>query len=229
MWFKYFISILLTTFSLYGSIGYIVSFHGKVSIIREGLHFSIYKGRKLENGDIVETGDISKVRIIFNDQTSIKIGRNSVFKINSYRYDKTSNSKAVFTMKKGFFSVVSGKIGKIARKHFRFKTKRATIGIRGTHFEGFVSDTKENIICLKGIIIVHYNVKSAKLHNSELVSIINGEMHQPQAFNYDFSFDRLDEISCFNVKNNNEKVIKIKIETPKIDKRFDFLDKKFKF
>ena len=229
MWLKYFIFISLTTFSLYGSIGYIASFHGKVSIIREGLHFSIYKGRKLENGDIVETGDNSKVRIIFNDQTSIKIGRNSVFKIDSYWFDKTSNSKAIFSMEKGFFSVVTGKIGKVARKHFRFKTKRATIGIRGTHFEGFVSDTKENIICLKGIIIVHYNVKSAKLHNSELVSIINGKMYQPQEFDYDFSFDRLDEISYFKAKNNNKKAVKAKIETPKIDKKFDFLDNKFKF
>ena len=132
-------------------------------------------------------------------------------------------------MEKGFFSVVTGKIGKVARKHFRFKTKRATIGIRGTHFEGFVSDTKENIICLKGIIIVHYNVKSAKLHNSELVSIINGKMHQPQEFDYDFSFDRLDEISYFKAKNNNKKAVKAKIETPKIDKKFDFLDNKFKF
>jgi hypothetical protein len=230
MWVKYLMFISLTTFSLYGSIGYIANFHGKVSIIRDGLHLNIYKGRKLESGDVLETGDNSKIRIIFNDQTSIKIGRNSIFKVDSYWYDNTTNSKAVFTMKKGFFGVVSGKIGKIARRHFQFKTKKATIGIRGTHFQGFISDTKENIFCLKGVIIIHYNNQNVELNNGEMVSIANGEIQEPKAVNYDLSFDKLDEISYFNLDNFNDvKIIKTKISTPKIDKKFDFLDNKFQF
>jgi hypothetical protein len=227
MWLKYFVLISLMTFSLYSSIGYIKSFQGKVSIIRKGLYLNIYKGKKLENGDILETGDNSKVQIIFNDQTNIKIGRNSIFKIDSYFYDKTNNSKAIFSMEKGFFSVVTGKIGKIARKHFKFKTQKVTIGIRGTHFGGFVSDIKENIICLKGTIIIYNNLKKIELHDMELISIIGDKIYQHQAFDNDLSFDKLDEISYFNEKNNKKKVIKI--ETPKIDKKFDLLDKKFTF
>ena len=54
----------------------------------------------------------------------------------------------------GFFRSVTGEIGKLAPERFRVTTKSATIGIRGTDFEGYTGGEKERFICNRGAIFI---------------------------------------------------------------------------
>ena len=91
-------------------------------------------GLKIEKNDIILTKDNTKVQIIFKDRTIITIGKNSKFNIDDYLFDSSKDSKAKFSLSKGIIKTLTGKIGKVAPRRFRIKTKNALIGIRGTIF-----------------------------------------------------------------------------------------------
>jgi len=139
---------------LFSNIGYISSIRGDVTIKRNNQIIQAFKRFKLENRDIISTGKRSKVQIIFKDRTVIRLGKSSTLNIEDYFFDKTSESKSTFSVIDGFFDVVTGQIGKIARDRFKLKTKTATIGVRGTHFQGYTIKGKDELKCLKGVITV---------------------------------------------------------------------------
>ena len=191
MQFKFFIIFSLLTIYLYGSVGYISAIKGEILVNRNDAKSKAFKGLELETGDTIFSLEQSKAQIIFKDQTVIKIGQQTTFKINDYFFDGTQNSTAQFKVKHGFFSVVTGRIGKVARKNFKFKTKTFAIGIKGTHFQGFVSDTKENIVCLKGAITLFYKDKVIELTSGEIISILDGILNAPKKFE-ELDLDKID-------------------------------------
>jgi hypothetical protein len=189
---SYILFILISTIYLYGSVGYISAIKGEILVNRNGSKSKAFKGLELEKGDTIFSLKQSKAQIIFKDKTVIKIGQKTTFKINDYLFDETKNSTAQFKIRHGFFSVVTGKIGKVARKNFKLKTKTFAIGIRGTHFQGFVSDTKENIVCLKGAILLYFKDKIIELASGEIISIVDGILNAPKKFE-ELDLDKIDQ------------------------------------
>jgi len=134
-------------------IGIVKDIKGKVIGIKDNnLTERLYKNSKIYTKEIIKSFKNSKVKIVFNDNTQIVIGQNSVFKIDDYLFSD-KNSKAKFSFFKGAFSSITGKIGKIAPKRFILKTKNSIIGIRGTTVVGLVSAT-DIIGCSSGVIEV---------------------------------------------------------------------------
>lgn len=132
-------------------IGKIKSLRNDVFVVRNFETLDVEKGFQLKSKDIIITGDKSKAKVVFIDKTLLTVGKNSIFEIEDYMYDKTKKSRAKFKAKYGFFSAVTGKI---SPKGFALKTKTATIGVRGTAFEGQITKGKEKVSCTKGTITV---------------------------------------------------------------------------
>lgn len=147
--------ILLMGTSVWGSIAKITAISGSVFVERSEKSAPALLGESLEPSDIVRTDKNSKAQITFNDNTVITVGKQSLFSIEEYLYDNSSDSRAQFNVLSGTIRVMSGKIGKIAPEKFSVKTKTATIGIRGTNFAvNYEDDGVLSIFCLQGIINV---------------------------------------------------------------------------
>ena len=159
-------------------IGTIKSFRNDVFVIRNFETMEISKGYRLASRDIIITGNRSKAKLVFKDNTLITVGKNSIFEIEDYMFDKTKKSKAKFKAKFGFFSAVTGNIGKVAPKRFSLKTKTATIGVRGTKFEGEISKDGENVVCVKGTITVSAKGKTFVLNEGQSLEITE-KMFEP--------------------------------------------------
>ena len=160
------------------TIGAIKSMRNNVFVVRNFETMDVSKGFRLLSKDIIITGDKSKAKLRFDDKTLITVGKNSIFEIEDYMFDKTKKSKAKFKAKYGFFSAVTGKIGKLAPDSFKLKTKTATIGVRGTAFEGKINKDGEDVACTKGTISVSAKGKTFILNEGESLEITE-EMFEP--------------------------------------------------
>jgi hypothetical protein len=104
--------------------------------------------RKLKEGDPVfageriRTGAGTVLEIEFTDKSRFTLGPNTEFEVESYL--QTPGQEA-FTSRviKGAFRFVSGLIAKRKRENVHITIAVATIGIRGTHFEGEVTERQE--------------------------------------------------------------------------------------
>ena len=127
--------IMLTTLISAKSIGKVTAIRGDVKITRGVALYQAHIDLEIEEKDTFFTGRRGAMQITFVDNTVITLGRNTVFKVEEYLYaPKTDESKAKYKFQKGFVKSITGRIGKIAPKKFKIKTKNSTIGIRGTEY-----------------------------------------------------------------------------------------------
>jgi predicted transcriptional regulator len=164
--------------SLSAEIGYISAIKGDVSVIRNGETLKANLGFKLEEKDQIKTARKSKAQIIFNDKTVIQLGRSSKLDIQEYFFNKTKKSKMSFRMRRGYFDVISGGISKYAKGNFKFKVKTATIGIRGTRFQGYSLNEKDEIRCLSGTITVAIDNEIFEVDAGEKAQLIMPKIKQ---------------------------------------------------
>ena len=165
------ILLFISNFLLANNIGKIVSFNGEATILREGKTIQVDKNSVFQKDDTLNTKENTKLQILFLDETIISIGQNSTLKINDYLFEE-KNTKAEFTMAKGIFRTITGKIGKIAPENFKLKTKSASIGIRGTQIVVALENNNEKIFCTEGQIEIKNNITndSVILNNGEFIS-----------------------------------------------------------
>lgn len=92
---------------------------------------------KLE--DRVLTRDDSALQILLLDRTTFTVGQNCEMTIDRFVYDPaTSAGEVSARVAKGAFRFMSGRIGTANPTNATVSTPSATIGIRGTSFEGIV-------------------------------------------------------------------------------------------
>lgn len=91
--------------------------------------------------DRVATRDDSALQILLLDRTTFTVGQNCSMVIDKFVYDPgTTSGKVSAKVTKGAFRFMSGNIGKSNPTNASVKTPSATIGIRGTFFEGVVGE-----------------------------------------------------------------------------------------
>jgi hypothetical protein len=151
------ILLFISNLLIANNIGKIVALDGEATILREGKIIQVNKDSVFEKDDTLNTKDNTKLQILFLDDTIISVGQNSTLKINEYLFEE-KNTKAEFSMARGIFRTITGKIGKIAPENFKLKTKTASIGIRGTQIITVIEDNNEKIFCTEGQIEVKNNL-----------------------------------------------------------------------
>ena len=166
---------------LYGAVGYISAIKGEVYLIRDSKESRAFKGLELEEQDILLTHR-GKAQIVFKDKTTVTIGRNTTFQIESYLFDKTKNSKAKLRVDRGIFETLTGEIGKIARDNFKFQTKSLVVGIRGTHFQGEINHHVEKVVCLRGEIFVQFGKQITNVLAGQMVELRDSILSIPKKF-----------------------------------------------
>jgi len=104
------------------------------------------EGDSLFAGERIRTGAGAVLEIEFTDKSRFTLGPNTEFEVERYSQAAGgSSSEEAFTSRifKGAFRYVSGLIARNKRQNVRITVAVATIGIRGTHFEGEVTERQE--------------------------------------------------------------------------------------
>ena len=102
--------------------------------------------------DQVLTKDDSALQILLLDRTTFTVGQNANLTITRFIYDPANDTGRVAAkVTKGAFRFMSGNIGKANPTNASVATPSATIGIRGTFFEGVVGADAIALAGLAGI------------------------------------------------------------------------------
>lgn len=93
------------------------------------------KGADVDSGDTVNTHD-GRVQLRFSDGAYVSLQPQTLFRIDDYRYDGTSdgNERGFFSLLKGGLRTITGLVGRSNKRNYRISTTVATIGIRGTEY-----------------------------------------------------------------------------------------------
>src|SRR5258706_16328629 len=104
------------------------------------------EGDSLFAGERIRTGAGTVLQIDFTDKSRVTLGPNTEFEVEKYFQAAGGVSgEEAFTSRvfKGAFRYVSGLIARNKGQNVRITIAVATIGIRGTHFEGEVTERQE--------------------------------------------------------------------------------------
>ncbi len=108
---------------------------GSATIVRQGQTISATNGMGIWENDTLRTGRDGSIGIVFNDDTFLSLGPESVLIIDEFVFaPKEGKFSIVVRMLKGTAAYLSGLISKLSPDSAHFKTPTASIGIRGTKF-----------------------------------------------------------------------------------------------
>lgn len=96
-------------------------------------------------GERIRTGAGTVLQIEFTDKARFTLGPNAEFEVSRYGFASGGSGEEAFHSRvlKGAFRFVSGLIARKERKNMQVSVLVATIGIRGTHVEGEVTERQE--------------------------------------------------------------------------------------
>jgi hypothetical protein len=102
-------------------------------------------GDSIFAGERIRTGAGTVLQIEFSDQSRFVLGPNTEFEVEQYFQASAGSGEETFNSKifKGAFRFVSGLIARKQPKAMLVNIPVATIGIRGTHVEGEVTERQE--------------------------------------------------------------------------------------
>ncbi|MCC7037141.1 MAG: FecR domain-containing protein [Alphaproteobacteria bacterium] len=116
-------------------IGTVVEIEGAATLSRAGgMPFALKLQDTIELGDVVATGEKSRLFILLADNTEWTLAENSRFKVDEYVFDSEDSSKnrARYSVLRGGFRYVSGLVAKKENPDVGIDSPAGTIGIRGT-------------------------------------------------------------------------------------------------
>ncbi|SHN59142.1 FecR family protein [Desulfovibrio litoralis] len=135
------IVLLFASVALAKEIGTVVFLTPGAEVERNGKRVSLQLKDTIKENDIIHTDAAGRVKIFFNDDSSISIAKNSSININEYIEDG-SNSAMHVNLTQGVARFISGKIVEQNPGGFEMKTPQATIGIRGTIITALIEQEK---------------------------------------------------------------------------------------
>lgn len=116
-------------------IGTVVEIEGTATLSRAGgMPFALKLQDTIELGDVVATGEKSRLFILLADNTEWTLAENSRFKVDEYVFDSEDSAKnrARYSVLRGGFRYVSGLVAKKENPDVGIDSPAGTIGIRGT-------------------------------------------------------------------------------------------------
>ncbi len=148
-----FITLLIGGVTLFGgtkgeSSGKILKIEGKTAFIKsEGKWKILKEGTKVYSGAEIKTGNDSRVILLFNDSSELRISAKSQIQINDAMMKTSENRKfaARLVLGRVWAKVAPSKSGD---RNFELSTKTATAGVRGTTFDLSFDDSEKSIVSL---------------------------------------------------------------------------------
>lgn len=130
---------------------------GKASRVQNEVTASLGE-RRLKTADpvhgseFVRAGERSFGELLLNDDSKVLVGENAEISLDDFVVGASGFESATLSVARGAFRFISGNSAKGA---FTVKTPLSTIGVRGTIFDVYVSETGvTNVVLLRGVVRV---------------------------------------------------------------------------
>jgi hypothetical protein len=108
---------------------------GTATVVRQGRTISAQIGLEIYQNDTLRTGRDGAIGVVFNDDTLLSLGPESILVIDEFVFAPTQgNFSIAVRMLKGTVAYFSGLISKLAPESAHIETPTSSIGIRGTKF-----------------------------------------------------------------------------------------------
>ena len=113
---------------------------GRVAVVTEdvtvkGKKFPLKRGDSFHEGDLLQTGQKSFIKILMKDNTLFKIGPRSTFLFQKFSFEKGEKRESIFNLKKGQIQgIFPYKKLKTKKTSVQFKTPVSTFNVTGTEF-----------------------------------------------------------------------------------------------
>jgi len=162
VWLSLAVLVLLTSspdsgFSLLDSVGQVNVRSQPVFVIRGGATLNVGSfGRKLENGDIVVTGEAGKAQIIMSDKSEIILASSA--KLTVFEKSTQSTFKKIKSFLFSFEGKIRAKFRKSDGRRVKFKSANAEINIKGTEFVAENVNRTTTVATIEGLV----NMSSVK-------------------------------------------------------------------
>ena len=130
-----FILVSLFCFVLADKVAIVKYVDGKVFAKTQEKVVLLKSGDFIDEKTIVESKDGSGITLVFNDDSFLILGENTLLNVEKYLFkEDTKEYEFELFLKKGTASFESGKIGTESPESFIFKTPEGVVAIRGTKF-----------------------------------------------------------------------------------------------
>ena len=107
---------------------------------------ALKKGDQVHQDETIETATESEGEFVFQDDTKLAVGPNAKITLDRFVYDPDKkDGDIIINATKGAFRFMSGSAKKTA---YTIKSPVASIGVRGTVFDGYVNDEGEIAVLL---------------------------------------------------------------------------------
>jgi hypothetical protein len=108
---------------------------GTATVVRQRRTISAQIGLEIYQNDTLRTGRDGAIGVVFNDDTLLSLGPESMLVIDEFVFAPTQgNFSIAVRMLKGTVAYFSGLISKLAPESAHIETPTSSIGIRGTKF-----------------------------------------------------------------------------------------------
>ncbi|GEM_PF-1217131 len=145
-------------------VGTSAAVQGQVYVATNGAERKAEIKQSIKLQDTIRTKQDSALQILLLDRSTFTVGQNCSMIIDKFVYDPSSDSGEVgATVTTGAFRFMSGNIGKKNPTSASISTPSATIGIRGTIFEGVVGADAIALAQLGGVNTNGANANGASL------------------------------------------------------------------
>jgi len=129
--------MLPLTVSAQAVVGTVQFVHGEaMALSAEGEDRILTRGDEIREGEVLVTGPDGAMQLQLNDGGLLALRANTEMSIDEYQYEQAEDDRSLFSVARGVFRKISGAIGQNEPASVRMQTPVATIGIRGTDFEG---------------------------------------------------------------------------------------------
>ncbi len=124
------LSLFVSMTAMAAQIATVIAVSSGVTVERAGKVQPLALKDSVQTNDIIRTDATGKLQLIFQDDTTVSIGVNSIFTMEDYTDAHDKAFKAY--VKEGFARFVTGAIVEGNPEVFSVRTPQATVGIRGT-------------------------------------------------------------------------------------------------
>lgn len=133
-------ALLLSTLAntTWAAVGQFQFVSGDVRIVApDGKARQAQKGGEINEGESIVSAKGATAQLRMTDGGILAIRQETEMHIDEYRFngEEDGSERSFFSLLKGGFRSITGKVGKLHKENYRIKTPAATIGIRGTDSE----------------------------------------------------------------------------------------------
>lgn len=133
---KYLLTLLLLIANIYAAdIAIVKEINGDARAKTQQSTHQLVLGERLSEQMIIITKANSSLKIIFNDNSTLVLGENSLLNLKTFVFKPMSQEyEFKLFLQKGSLSFESGKIGELSPESFELKIPEGVVAIRGTKF-----------------------------------------------------------------------------------------------